>query len=154
MPCPSFAGSEIKQTFLSTHHASLLALSGSSWIMFLWHPMGGCTLMLFVSWVFLKQNCQPWLHTKTAAGALCVANWHILLHSCSCQNHLFWGSSLFLPCSSLAVNLCLPFGMGKHIWACWQLQGKVSLQCEPRHTSLLSTKCYLGILPTVSDTCV
>ena len=114
IPCPSVAGFWSKLSLLFTLPLYWL-LSGSNWIIFLWHPVWGCTLMISVSWVFLSRTASHdyiprWLH-----GALCVANWHILLHSSSCQNYLFWGSSLFLPCLSLAVNLCPSFLEWKHI---------------------------------------
>ena len=39
----------------------------------------------------------------------------------SCWNHLFWRSSLFLPCPALAANLRFSLVERKHEWAFYQL---------------------------------
>lgn len=87
-------------------------LSGSSWIMFLWHPMGGCTLMLFVSWVFLSRTAS---HDYTQDSCREPSVWQtdtFCYIPAAAKTICFGVSSLFLPCSSLAVNLCLPFWNG------------------------------------------
>ena len=66
----------------------------------------------------------------------------------SCWNHLFQGSSLFLPCSALAANL--HFSLVERKDASGQadeLQDWVSALVCVQQTSLLSMRCYLGILP-------
>ena len=64
----------------------------------------------------------------------------------SCQNHLFRGSSLFLPCSALSASLC--FSLVKRTDASGQgdeVQDAVNPPVCVRLTSLLRVKCYLGV---------
>lgn len=63
----------------------------------------------------------------------------------SCQNHLFWGSSLFLLCSTLAANSSFSLVKLKQAsgWAD-DLQDCLSSAVCTRQPSLLSTKHYLG----------
>ena len=73
----------------------------------------------------------------------------------SCQNHLFWGSSLFLLCSTLAANSSFSLVKLKQAsgWAD-DLQDCLSLAVCTRQPSLLSTKHYWGLLPIGSVDCL
>ena len=164
IPHPSrFLISEIKQIFLSTNLASLLVFEKEA---------AGPTLGKFLApsmrlpsrdiWLpeFSQAEQPPWHRNGLAARSpLLVACWHregIWGDIPSrCRNHLFQGSSLFLPCSSLAAKLCFSLVEGKDTsgWAD-ELQDQVSPPVCTRQTSLLSTKCYLGILPIGSDVCL
>lgn len=68
-PAPHLLAPEIKQTFLSTHHASLLAFEWQQLNHVSLTPNGRLHSHAICFMSFPKQNCQPWLHTKTAAGS-------------------------------------------------------------------------------------
>ena len=71
----------------------------------------------------------------------------------NCQNHLFWGSSLFLPFSSLAAIYALPRWNGNlHLGQADKLQNWVSPPVHTRATlPSVSTRAIWAFLPVGSD---
>ena len=73
----------------------------------------------------------------------------------SCPNHSFWEPSLFLPCSALVANKRFSLVQRKDpSGRADELQDRVSPPVRTLQTSLLSMRCYLGILPVGSDVCL
>ena len=64
-------------------------------------------------WIAAYQLLHPWDFPGKSTGVGC----HCLLPGdipSSCQNHLFRGSSLFLPCWAVAANVCFSLVEWKH----------------------------------------
>ena len=117
--------SEMKQTFLSTNLASLLALArqaaGPTFADSFWLPTRGCcTLAISGFWglpsraaamTTRRGGCEeepdcPWLAGPERGIWGDVPS--------SCRNRLFRGSSLFLPCLALAANVRFSLVERKH----------------------------------------
>ena len=97
--------------------------TGNSWTPLLltgfWCPTWGCTLATSGSRDLPKKSHWPWW----CAGMVVMILLSVLLWPregdlgdipSSCHNHLFWGSSLFLPCRAVAANVCFSLVEWKH----------------------------------------
>ena len=72
----------------------------------------------------------------------------------SCRNHLFQGSSLFLPGWAPAANLTVFLGGTETgVWKSWRAPGLSPPVCTWENT-LLSSEYYLGILLIGPDVCL
>ena len=162
---PRFPASKIKQAFLSTSLASLLAFeqraAGPTFPNRFWFPAWGWALAISGSWVFPPRAAAMKTHWDgceelRGRGSLDLP-WERFGGdiTSSCPNHLFRSSSLFPPCSALAANVRFSLVERKDASErADELQDQVSPVVCTRQTSLLSTKCYLGILPIGSDVCL
>ena len=156
---------EIKQALLSTNLASLALEPQAPEPTFanrFWCPREAVLSRCLAEGGGTKWSCRM-IHLGGCEEPQFVAHWRwggaLGVVPSSCQNHLFWGSSLFLPCSALSASLC--FSLVKRTDASGQgdeVQDAVNPPVCVRLTSLLRVKCYLGVfanwfwcVPAVKD---
>ena len=157
---------EIEQTLLSTNFASLALEPQAPEPTFanrFWRPREAVLSRCLAEGGGTKWSCR---HDDTPGGLWGTAvRGSLALRGAlgvvpsSCQTHLFWGSSLLLPCSALSASLC--FSLVKRTDASGQgdeVQDTVNPPVCVRLTSLLRVKYYLGIfanwfwrVPAVKD---
>ena len=120
------------------------------------HGAGYCWLLCihgtWFSWGFQERTMTRTIYEPAACGWLAqVGNSEDVLSNC--QNHLFWGSSLFLPFSSLAAIYALPWWNGNlHLGQADKLQNWVSPPVRTRATlPSVSTRAIWAFLPVGSD---
>ena len=134
-PAPHLLAPEIKQTFLSDHHASLLA--------FEWQQLHHVSLTPngrlhshAVSWVFLSRTASHDYTPRQLQGALCAANWHTSLHPCSSKTICFGVPPYFSPAHHWLSTNALPFWNGNtHLGMLTALRQSKSTVCPQTHFS-------------------
>ena len=162
---PQLLTSEIKEAFLSTSLASVLALEQPAArnplsVTAFGRPTWGCALMTSGSSGFSRangwSNTPRWLKWASCSWLAGPKRGILRDTHISCRNHLFWGSSQFLPRSALAADLRFSLVKKRHASG-WtdKLQDPVSPSTSVNlGKSLLSTKHYMGLLLIGSVDCL